>query len=76
MGMEHVTLSWEPVYARLDGGDHAVTALVHQAHGVLVVLIHANVKMEQDAIMKQVSEISVLKTLSKGDPHFIHGLPS
>lgn len=56
MEMEHVILSWEPVYARLGGADHVVTAPVLQVPGVLVVLMLANAEMEQDAIMKQVSE--------------------
>lgn len=59
MEMEHVIHRWEPVYARLGGVDHVVTALVLQAPGALAVLILVNAEMEQDAIMKQVSLIAL-----------------
>lgn len=59
MEMEHVTHSLEPVYARLGGVDHVVIAPALQAPGVLTALILANAEMEQDATMKQVSEIAL-----------------
>lgn len=55
MEMELVTPNWEPACASLGGVDHAVTALVHQAPGELVVLTLVNVAMELGAIMRQVS---------------------